>query len=839
MALFSIQFHHFFSLSPEAWPFFYQLCMGNQLPPVHQPTSVNHTKALLYGKKLPDTKIETVFLQHLQQYLQVELGDSHEAPDSPPSQLSQISQHRASSEAHQPDPDMPGVPAIPTRPGQLLSHLSSSLRTRPPRNPLLLLLREFLGMPEAEFKTPEQLVALYYMLKGTPNLSIILPTAGGKSTLYLLAASLQWAHTSLIMVPLRALKEDLATRAQSLGIPCVMWEDQHGSTPPLCLVLASIESISHPHFMKWVLSLVATGELDRMIFDEAHLLPTSREFRSSFKYTRQLGLVRTQKIYISATFPQHIFDELTTMLSIPPHMTIRANINRPNIYYSVRMLSKTNSASEPVRIQHFDEIMQFIHDIDICQPPQAQFATGTYPPASQTQPTRPPASQVPIRMLSVGAPTGNRPVFPAAGLSSAPGTRGAPQPSQSPSQPRTPIRTIVYFRGKDDLIEFCNIYPALVEPYYSDLEEKAIHLQNFLQGKRHILACTSAISAGFDFPDIDLVIHYGLPWGLTDWVQQSGRLSRDPQTVGHSIVFALTRPSQKASSLEEELIQQYVRLDGCRRAYLNAMYNDQLEQQCQASDLPCDFCHGRELVFQQTHALTLTKNQLVADREAQLRRFVDRFQEQCIICLMAQHPDFYPHWRHDPFTFKYGIQHVFGPDCPNLEAFRTTWEKFQHWRGRCPKPQADSCHFPCLLPSRFCSQWNGDQTGTHQEETESLHRAQNPLCPGDNPMYYWACMIQELGTWHWIEKAYQPDQSHGKVVGHVHWILKMLQVDNDFFHTQAIHGVLGFYSWAERIEREEAEAETVKKAAEAVKAAEAEESEEESEEDSEEDSEEE
>ena len=305
MALFSIQFHHFFSLSPEAWPFFYQLCMGNQLPLVHQPASINHTKALLYGKKLADSEIEIVLLQHLQQYLQVELaGDSSEAGQSrqphllgPPSQLSQLSQHSASSQPSQSEmPDMPDMPSVPTMPSmpsmtsipsmpsmphmpsQLLSHLPSGLRTRPPRNPLLLLLREFLGMPEAEFKTPEQLVALYYMLKGTPNLSIILPTAGGKSTLYLLAASLQWARTSLIMVPLRALKEDLATRAQLLGIPFVMWEDQHGNTPAICLVLASIESISHPHFMKWALSLAATGQLDRVIFDEAHLLPTSQEF---------------------------------------------------------------------------------------------------------------------------------------------------------------------------------------------------------------------------------------------------------------------------------------------------------------------------------------------------------------------------------------------------------------------------------------------------------------------------------------------------------------------------------------------------------------------------------
>jgi superfamily II DNA helicase RecQ len=192
-------------------------------------------------------------------------------------------------------------------------------------------------MPQAEFKTPEQQVALYYMLKGTTNLSIILPTAGGKSMLFLLAASLYWAHTSLIMVSLKALKEDLAARAKDLGIPCVMWEDQHERTAPTCLILASIESVSNPHFMEWVLCLVSAGQLDRIIFDEAHLLPSSQDFRSSFKYTRQLSLVRMQKIYISATFPQHIFDDLTIQAILP----LYANIQ--HVHLTCTMLCKRSS----------------------------------------------------------------------------------------------------------------------------------------------------------------------------------------------------------------------------------------------------------------------------------------------------------------------------------------------------------------------------------------------------------------------------------------------------------------------------------------------------------------
>jgi superfamily II DNA helicase RecQ len=769
MAFFSIQFHHFFQLSSEAFPYFYQLFMGNSLPLIHQPTRVASTRALLYGKKLPSTS-ESVSLHHLQQYLQVELEAD-------------------SSQSHGPGPGpRPSMPSMP------------------PRNPLLLLLREFLGMPEAEFKTPEQQVALYYMLKGTPNLSIILPTAGGKSTLFLLAASLHWANTTLIMTPLLALKEDLAARAKDLGIPHSIWEDQHEKTTPICLVLASIDSVQNPHFMEWVQCLAASGQLDRVIFDEAHLLPSSRDFRSSFKYTRQLGLVRIQKIYISATLPQHIFDDLTEMLSIPPHLTVRANINRPNIYYSVRRLSDPPNQSdlEPfqIRREHYDEIMRFISFIDIHQPPEPRFASGTRPLVpSQTHPL---------------VPSQTHPLVPSV---------------RPRKRRRSTIRTIIYFRSIRELDHFQEVYYHHVAPYYSDLPKKADYLKSFLDGHKHILACTSAISAGFDFTDIDLVIHYDLPWGLTDWVQQSGRLSRDPRKVGHSVIFTNKMHYHDPKDLEEGLIQQFINQDGCRRALINALYNDQIDQFCQPDDLPCDFCHGRALVLEQTSALTIAKNQLVAYREAKLKGFIDLFQKRCIGCTMASMNGFNDYWRHKPFEIDISYKHKVGPKCPNWLVYSGMVKKYQNYWKNWKSPSINSCHYACLLPTRFCRQWypsdpsdstsgttgtgigTSGTTGTGISGTtgtgttgtgttgKEAHQPGKNHCPGENPISYWSCFIQELGAWDWIDPAYQPDQ-FGKHVSHNFWFKKMLEVDEDFFQTEAIYGVLGFYSWALRAEEE-------------------------------------
>jgi hypothetical protein len=72
LAFFSLSFHHFFKLSPEEWPEFYQKFMGHEVPQLIAPVAiVNPTKALLYGKGIEHE--EPLLLSALQQFLQIRL----------------------------------------------------------------------------------------------------------------------------------------------------------------------------------------------------------------------------------------------------------------------------------------------------------------------------------------------------------------------------------------------------------------------------------------------------------------------------------------------------------------------------------------------------------------------------------------------------------------------------------------------------------------------------------------------------------------------------------------------------------------------------------------------
>jgi hypothetical protein len=79
---------------------------------------------------------------------------------------------------------------------------------------------------EAEFRGVQKEAINAITASESPVVAVI-PTGGGKSLLFMLPAFVEQSGTTVIVVPLIALRCDMKRRRQKLGISCVEWESRH------------------------------------------------------------------------------------------------------------------------------------------------------------------------------------------------------------------------------------------------------------------------------------------------------------------------------------------------------------------------------------------------------------------------------------------------------------------------------------------------------------------------------------------------------------------------------------------------------------------------------------
>ena len=338
-------------------------------------------------------------------------------------------------------------------------------------------LRDVFG-PAATVRDHTQREALQLLASWTPESIIILPTGGGKSTLYLVLSRLQAAEVSIVIVPLIALRQDLIRRCREYGI--LHWhynnvdrmQDRLHTVPHL--VFVDIESAVTRHFMAFLQQLHDNGRVDRLILDEAHLVVTASHYRDNLGWLGALRQVPCPFICLTATLPPHGMLELTQSLHLT-HPTIqRVSSDRPNLAYSVQLLENTAPpiASAPQASGSADD--RLVHAVTAlcCQD---------------------------VRQWQAGSP-----------------------------QDRATARGLCFVRQKKMgtwLAQSlnCDFYHAGLPA-----SERASILTAWSQGGRSpILIATAALGAGVDYPSVRRVIHVDAPEGLVAYGQETGRAGRD------------------------------------------------------------------------------------------------------------------------------------------------------------------------------------------------------------------------------------------------------------------------------------------------------------------------
>ena len=100
-------------------------------------------------------------------------------------------------------------------------------------------------------------------------------------------------------------------------------------------------------------------------------------------------------------------------------------------------------------------------------------------------------------------------------------------------------KTIVYFPYKSTLNKVLNMsemndISSKVTEYHASLlpAEKNINAEGFKNGEKMVMCATKAYGMGIDVSDIKMVYHHAPTGCLSDYVQEIGRVARDPRITG-------------------------------------------------------------------------------------------------------------------------------------------------------------------------------------------------------------------------------------------------------------------------------------------------------------------
>ena len=208
-------------------------------------------------------------------------------------------------------------------------------------------LQEFLDNPEAKYNTPEQKALVKAILLKVPFIIGVLPTNSGKTFSFLLTCSLQNSKVTIAIIPLVGLKQNILSKAREYNIEA---SDYNKDSNFSNLTLVSVETLLSEDFLVKLEALNRREQLDRIIFDEIHLIITQASFRTIFNKVQQIFQISTQYIFLTGSLPISLETELIDKLLLEKPLVIRGRSTRSDISYRIITYKVQSSTSRILEI---------------------------------------------------------------------------------------------------------------------------------------------------------------------------------------------------------------------------------------------------------------------------------------------------------------------------------------------------------------------------------------------------------------------------------------------------------------------------------------------------------
>lgn len=113
------------------------------------------------------------------------------------------------------------------------------------------------------------------------------------------------------------------------------------------------------------------------------------------------------------------------------------------------------------------------------------------------------------------------------------------------------LKTVVYAPYTRHVRDIVDQVKEIAVPYYGTLsvDEKNSAYRQFKSNEKLIMVCTKAFGMGVDIPDIQVIYHHAPSGLLPDYVQEIGRVARDPQMIGFAAVNYHEKDKQYSQQL--------------------------------------------------------------------------------------------------------------------------------------------------------------------------------------------------------------------------------------------------------------------------------------------------
>lgn len=220
------------------------------------------------------------------------------------------------------------------------------------------------------FRSPHQEALIEAIVSGCSEVVGVLATGEGKSWAFLLPACLPRAAMTVVVVPLIALKSDLVRRCTDAGLHFAVWDPrqtshhQYFGTP---LLFVSVDQAVRGHFRSFLGQLDAMESLDRVVFDEAHLILTASPYRPKMTLVRQLRSLFCPVVFLTATLPPMMQAQFEARMLLKQPRVIRSSTFRRDIVLRLRRSSDGNllsyickMATSLLEAYHTDPAARFI-----------------------------------------------------------------------------------------------------------------------------------------------------------------------------------------------------------------------------------------------------------------------------------------------------------------------------------------------------------------------------------------------------------------------------------------------------------------------------------------------